>query len=185
MAQPVRLPSRILMTADAVGGVWTYALDLVEAFAATAIAAAAESALMLSGADEASFATVHTTGITPASEVLRRIVGSTFVILPTLPNSAEIAHAVNNMLCYQARPCGYDPRQMLFRGRGLRAIPFLLLGLGYDSRWATQKGADQPRPTADILAALTSMRTGPSGRSASVPNLAGGPPRTGFRCDSG
>jgi glycosyltransferase involved in cell wall biosynthesis len=35
VAQPVRLPSRILMTADAVGGVWTYALDLVEALAAT------------------------------------------------------------------------------------------------------------------------------------------------------
>ena len=107
--------------------------------------------------------------------------GTNWQILP----NPQIGHAVNNMLCYQARPCGYDPRQMLFRGRGLRAIPFLLLGPDYDSRWATQKGADQPRPTADILAALTSVRTGPSGRSASVPNLAGGPPRTGFRCDSG
>jgi len=28
MAQPLRLPRRILMTADAVGGVWSYALDL-------------------------------------------------------------------------------------------------------------------------------------------------------------
>jgi glycogen(starch) synthase len=37
VAQPVRLPSRILMTADAVGGVWTYALDLAAAYACMGI----------------------------------------------------------------------------------------------------------------------------------------------------
>jgi glycogen(starch) synthase len=37
LAQPMRLPRRILMTADAVGGVWTYALDLAAAFACMGI----------------------------------------------------------------------------------------------------------------------------------------------------
>jgi glycogen(starch) synthase len=37
VAQPMRLPRRILMTADAVGGVWTYALDLAAAYACMGI----------------------------------------------------------------------------------------------------------------------------------------------------
>jgi glycogen synthase len=37
VARPMRLPRRILMTADAVGGVWTYGLDLAAAFAAMGI----------------------------------------------------------------------------------------------------------------------------------------------------
>ena len=37
MAEPMRLPRRVLMTADAVGGVWTYALDLAAVYAGIGI----------------------------------------------------------------------------------------------------------------------------------------------------
>ena len=35
----------------------------------------------------------------------------------------QIGHAVNNMLCYQARPFERRPGQVHLRGRGLRAVP--------------------------------------------------------------
>ncbi len=44
--------------------------------------------------------------------------GTSWQIFP----NQQIGHAVNNMLCYQARPCGFNPDKCYLRGRGLRAL---------------------------------------------------------------
>jgi len=49
-------------------------------------------------------------------------VGKTGTAWQIFPNF-QIGHAVNNMLCYSARPCGYDPNKCIFEGAVYELYP--------------------------------------------------------------
>ncbi len=63
-------------------------------------------------------------------------VGKSGTAWQVFPNF-QIGHAVSNMLCYSARPYGYDPEQVHLRGRGLRTVPE---GQEPQTEWAVLAG---------------------------------------------
>ncbi|QIG81546.1 aromatic ring-hydroxylating oxygenase subunit alpha [Stakelama tenebrarum] len=84
------------------------------------------------------------------------------------PNQ-QIGHAVNNMLCYQARPCGYDPDQCYFEVAVYELYPE---GEAPETEWAYADPSDFPHVLKQDFSNMAAVQQGMKmdGYRGNIPN---------------
>lgn len=81
----------------------------------------------------------------------------------------QIGHAVNNMLCYQARPCGYDPDKCYFEVAVYELYPE---GGAPDTEWEYADPADFPHVLRQDFSNMAAVQQGMKidGYRGNIPN---------------
>lgn len=91
--------------------------------------------------------------------------GTSWQIFP----NQQIGHAVNNMLCYQARPCGYDPDKCYFEVAVYELYPE---GQAPDTDWQYAAPQDFPHVLKQDFSNMAAVQQGmkAAGYRGNIPN---------------
>lgn len=81
------------------------------------------------------------------------VAGTAWQVFPNF----QIGHAVNNMLCYQARPYGYDPGKCIFEAAVYELYPE---GGAPDTEWEYTEAADFPPVLQQDFANMAAVQKG-------------------------